>query len=137
MTERDAIFRERLVALMTALNGGESRDPALRRAVGAFVYRLVKEAGARDWTDLKNRADAGSYDSMLQLFQRESQAFHKKGDTKSVRAVEALGISLIARYQQQGDLLPGVRFLDNYIEDCAATVKRANTRVLNIRPTAH
>lgn len=138
MTERDAIFRERLIALMTALNGGEAKDPALHRLVGSYVRRLAQQAGAKNWTDLKTRADAATYDSMLRLFQRDSEEFQKKHDSKGVRALEALAISLIARYQQQADLVPGVRLLDDFIEDCASAVTRSAEKiVVNIRPAAH
>ena len=137
MTERDAIFRERLIALMTALRAGEGKDVVLRRTIGRFVQALAKETGARSWTDIKKRTDPATYDSMLQLFQRESASYQKAGDAKSVRALEALGISLIARHQKQADLLPGVGFLDTYIDECAAAVKRASTRTVNHRPAAH
>jgi hypothetical protein len=138
MTERDAIFRERLLALMTALNGGEAKDPALRRLVGTFALRLTRQANAKNWTDLKNRVDPPTYDSMLRLFQRESEDFQKKQDSKGVRALEALAISLIARHQQQADLVPGVGFLDGYIEDCAAMASKATAKpTLTMRPTAH
>jgi hypothetical protein len=123
MAERDDIFRERLVAVMTALNGGEGHDPAVRRIVGSYAYRMAKESGAKNWADLKARADAITYDSMLKIFREQSEKLQQAGDTKGVRGFEALALSLIARHQKQGDLLPGVGFLDRYIEDCAALVK--------------
>jgi hypothetical protein len=137
MTERDAIFRERLLGLMTALNGGESKDPALRRFVGLFSLRLSKQANAKGWTDLKQRADSATYDSMLRMFQRESEELQKQDDTKGVRALEILAISLISRHQQQPDLLPGVGFLDSYIEDCEGMAKRATAQAPTARPMAH
>jgi hypothetical protein len=137
MTERDTIFRERLIALMTALNGGESKDPALRRLVGTFSQRLCKQSNVKNWKDLKTRADAAAYDSLLRMFQRESEEFQKKGDSKAVRALETLAISLIARHQQQADLLPGVGFLDAYIEKCEELAKRTAGPFLNVRPAAH
>ena len=44
----------------------------------------------------------------------------KAGNDKGVRGVEALAVSMIARHQSQPDLMPGVNFLDRYIEDCMA-----------------
>ena len=125
MEERDKIFRERLVSLMTVLNGTEGRDPALRRAVGSFAYKLTKQVGAKNWTDLKMRVDAASYDSMLRLFTEQGAAFHESGDKAGARGVEALALSLVARHQKQSDLVPGVRFLDRFIEICTALVKPA------------
>ena len=122
---RDLIFRERLVALMTALNGGEGRDPQVRRIVGSYAYQMAKQAGAKNWADLKARADAITYDSMLKIFSEQSAKMHAAGDNKGVRGLEALALSVIARHQKQGDLVPGVGFLDRYIDECVSLVKPA------------
>jgi hypothetical protein len=135
MGERDEIFRDRLVAVMGALNSGESRDPAVRRVVGSYAYRLSKQAGAKNWADLKARADGPTYDALLKLFQEHSAKMQEAGDAKGVRGIEALAISLIARHQKQGDLLPGVGFLDRYIEQCASLAKPA-AKVVVSTPSA-
>ena len=124
MHERDIIFRERLVALMTDLKA-RGRDKPLRRLIGLYSEKLAREAGARDWADLKTRADGPTYDSLLQLFQKQSALAAAKSDDTTVRAFEALAISLIARRQTQEDLLPGVDFLDRYIEECAQNARAA------------
>lgn len=125
MSERDVIYRERLIAVMTALNGGEGRDPAIRRLVGSYAYRMAKEAGAKNWADLKTRANGPTYDSMLKIFQDQSTKMQAAGDAKGVRAMEALALSLVGTHLKRGDLIPGVGFLDRYIEDCASLVKPA------------
>ncbi len=129
--ERDAIFRERLIAVMTALNGGEGSDPAVRRIVGSYAYKMAKETGAKDWSDLKARADASTYDAMLRIFEEQSSTLQQAGDSKGVRGLEALALSLIARHQTQSDLTPGVGFLDRYIEECAAQVRPTARVVVN------
>ncbi len=135
MDERDMIFRQRLVALMSALNSTEGRDPTLRRTVGGYAYKMVKQAGAKNWTDLKARADAGTYDSMLKLFTQQGEAFHESGDKAAARGIEALALSLVARHQKQPDLYPGVGFLDRFIEGCAALVKPAAKVVVSTPPS--
>jgi hypothetical protein len=125
MAERDEIFRSRLIAVMTALNGGEGRDPAVRRIVGSYAYKLAKDAGAKNWADLKARASGPTYDEMLRIFAEQSARMQQAGDSKGVRGLEALALSLIARHQKQGDLVPGVGFLDRYIDECASLVKPA------------
>ena len=125
MADRDDIFRKRLIAVMTALNGGEGRDPAVRRIVGSYAYKIAKDAGAKNWADLKARASGPTYDAILKIFDEQSARLQQAGDTKAVRGLEALALSLVARHQKQGDLLPGVGFLDRYIETCAALVKPA------------
>ena len=134
MGERDEIFRGRLMAVMTALNSGESRDPAVRRVVGSYAYRMAKEAGAKSWADLKARADGPTYDAMLKIFGEQSAKMQEAGNTQGVRGLETLALSLIARHQKQGDLVPGVGFLDRYIEECASLAKHAAKFIVNTTP---
>jgi hypothetical protein len=130
MQERDAVFRERLVAVVGALNKGESRDATLRRVIGGYAYALARQTGARSWADLKQRVDAPGYDALLKRFELDSAGYQKKGDTMSVRALEALALSLIARYQTQNDLVPGVGFLDRFIESCVSAVRPPAKKVV-------
>ncbi|HEX4297857.1 MAG TPA: hypothetical protein VHZ56_07525 [Devosia sp.] len=132
MNERDTVFRERLVALMTDLNGPEGKERPLRRMVGAYAKRLYSEAGARDWTDLKGRADAKTYDSMLNLFQRESEKALRDDDKVSARAFEVLALSVIARRQQQDDLVRGIELLDKYITQCITLAERTRTGFVHV-----
>ncbi len=125
--ERNRIFRERLIALNTELNAGLNNDRTVRRLVGLYALRLPRDAGARDWADLKARADGPTYDSLLRMFQRHSEDAQKRGDTAAVRAFEVLALSLIARRQYQADLLPGVSFIDRYISNCVTRARRANS----------
>ena len=97
----------------------------MRRIVGSYAYRMAKESGAKNWADLKARANGPTYDSMLRIFAEQSAKMQQAGDTKGVRGLEALALSLIARHQSQGDLVPGVGFLDRYIDECASLVKPA------------
>lgn len=124
--ERNDIFRDRLIALNSELNAGLNNDKTLRRLVGLYALRLPLDAGARDWADLKARADGPTYDSMLRMFQRHSEDAQKRGETTAVRAFEVLAISLVARRQHQADLLPGVTFLDKFIDNCVTRARRAN-----------
>jgi hypothetical protein len=123
MTEdRDTIFRQRLIAVISALNGGESRDGIVRSVVGGFANQLVTRFGAKNWTDLKARADGEVYDILLNSFKAESEKFNREGNEKGVRGMEALALSVIARHQSQPDLMPGVNFLDRYIDECVGLV---------------
>ncbi|MEP7241371.1 MAG: hypothetical protein ABI697_10840 [Devosia sp.] len=133
MAERDDIFRERLIAMVGAMHDAEGRDPKLRRTIGMYATRLFKEAGARDWGDLKQRADGATYDSLLQLFQTQSDAAEKSGDKAAVRAFEVLAVSLIARRQYQEDLIAGVQFLDKFIDLCVTVARRAGAQFIPLK----
>jgi len=128
--ERNQIFRERLVAVMTDLNAGAAKDKQLRRRVGVIADRLVREAETRDWTDLKERADGPTYDSLLTLFQRQSADLQKSGDATGVKAFEVMALSLIARRQYQADLATGVNTLDKWIGECLVHARRAGAQFM-------
>jgi hypothetical protein len=128
--ERNQIFRERLVAVMTDLNSGAAKDKQLRRRVGIIADRIVREAGTRDWSDLKERADGPTYDSLLTLFQRQSADLQKSGDTIGVKAFEVMALSLIARRQYQADLATGVTTLDKWIGECMVHARRAGAQFI-------
>jgi len=137
LNDRDQIFRERLLALMSELNTGEEITGKLRRMLGAFANRLSKDSGARDWADLKERADGATYDSLLRLFQRESERAQKAGDALMARSMEVLAISLIARRQYQADLMPGITILDKFIGVCEGVARRRNAQFVPVSRLRH
>jgi hypothetical protein len=128
--ERNQIFRERLVALIADLHAGTAKDKQLRRRVGIIADRIVREAGTRDWSDLKERADGPTYDSLLELFQRQSAELQKADDSIGVKAFEVMAISLIARRQYQADLAAGVTTLDKWIGECLVHARRAGAQFI-------
>jgi hypothetical protein len=125
MADRDQIFRERLIALTEELNAGANNDKRTRQLVGQYATRMPREARARDWADLKERADGPTYDSMLNLFTRQADDAHRVADKSGRRAMEILALSLIARRQNQPDLVQGIAFLDKFIENCATRARRS------------
>ena len=116
--ERAEVFRSRLIAVVSDLNSGEDRNPDLRHLVGSLAYKFHSDARALSWSDLKQRADGPTYDSLLKVFQHQSESATKAGDTLGVKAIELLAISMIARRQGEMSLEPGVEYLDNFIADC-------------------
>ena len=137
MQTRDQIFRERLVDLVARVGATVGDDLRMRQRLGAMATQLAKEAGARDWADLKARADGATYDSLLNLFQRESEGATRSGDTLVGRAVEVLAVSLIARRQYQADLNQGVYILDKYIEGSERMARRARAQFIPVGRGAH
>jgi len=133
LSERSEIFRTRLIAAMTELNADKGADPHLRRTLGNLALRLSREARARNWSDLKERADPATYDSLLKLFQDYSEDANRKGDQITVRALELLGLSLIARNRHEEDMQPGVQALDNYIADCTASAAKGTLHMPGAR----
>jgi hypothetical protein len=133
VNERDQVYRERLVSLIAEIKERAGNDRRIRRLIGAYADRMSKDAGARNWADLKARADDPTYDSMLNMFQREAASAAKADDPKTVSALEVLGISLVGRHQNQADLLPGMVFLDKYIAESEVMAARANARFVPVK----
>ena len=69
------------------------------------------------------------YDILLNSFKAESEKFNREGNEMGVRGMEALALSVIARHQSQPDLMPGVNFLDRYIEECVGLATPPNKAV--------
>ena len=130
MIDRDAIFREQLIALVGDLYGGAGRERELRRLIGLHADKLAHDGGARDWADLKARADGATYDSLLRLFEYQAHEYQKRGDARGVRVFEVLAVSLIARRQTAPDLQQGIETLDRYIEECARNARKAGLRFI-------
>ena len=130
MIDRDAIFREQLVSLVGDLYGGAGRERELRRLIGLHADKLAHDGGARDWADLKKRADGATYDSLLRLFEHQAHEHQKRGDARGVRVFEVLAVSLIARRQTAPDLQQGIETLDRYIEECARNASKAGLQFI-------
>ena len=125
----ELVFRQRLIAVMKALNAGDARDPTVQRVIASFGAQLLQQLAVRSWGELKTSASGEQFNQMLQIFRDESAKFAASGDRKAVLGVEALALSLVARDQTgQRDLTPGIRFLDDYIEDCVALVRASKSR---------
>jgi len=136
MHERDIIFRDKLIALVSDLYAGEGRDKKLRRTIGMYSDKFAKDAGAKDWDDLKARADDPTYDSLLKYLMAQSEFMQKHNDLEGVRAFEVLAISLIARRQTTEELQVGIDTLDRYIAECARNARRKGAHVLPSVPQA-
>ena len=135
MHERDIVFRDKLTAIVADLYAGEGRDKKLRRTIGMYSDKFAKEAGAKDWDDLKARADGPTYDSLLKFLMVQSATMQKHNDMEGVRAFEVLAISLIARRQTADEVQEGIGILDRYIAECARNARRKGAHVLPAVPS--
>ena len=130
MEQRDLVFRQKFLGVMTRLNAGDRNSPEVRRQVGAIANELTRQAGTRAWNDLKRRADGPTFNSLLGLFQKQSESAARMKDDKAVFCFEVLAVSLIARTQRQEDLLEGVRILDQFIANCEKAARKAGIAVI-------
>ena len=47
MEQRDLVFRQKFLGVMTRLNAGDRNSPEVRRQVGAIANELTRQAGTR------------------------------------------------------------------------------------------
>ena len=137
LSEQDQVFRTKLIAMLTELNRGESSNAELRKRVGAYGRRLFTDAGTRTWVELKTNIKGAPYDSLLKLIQTQGATAQQSGDANAARAWEILGLSVISRTRKQADILPGIGFLDRYIEECCGYAKKAGVMVITPKAKAH
>lgn len=125
MTSKEEDFRQRFVAVMQDLREGGARDPEAVWLLGGLAATLVDTAKAKSWPGLKRQLTAADHDGLLRDFQKSGNAFHKEGKVKQAYAVQILGMSLIARTQQDADILAGDELLDEIIDRSIAVYRRS------------
>ncbi|MEQ1901305.1 MAG: hypothetical protein ABL866_11285 [Devosia sp.] len=121
------LFRKRLHELMAGLTISE-REPELRGIVGRAAGQLLTDTKTDSWMHLKSALDGKSYDVILAALQKGGAEMKAAGRPLGIRAFEAIGVSLIARRQNEADLNPIVAMLDDYIEKCIVAVRALKTR---------
>lgn len=99
-------------------------DPKFRAIIGSVADRLLAKSSTNSWSDFKGRIDTSGYDQTLQAFQQGVDDMRRKGQPLGVRAMELMGVALIARYQTDPQLNPVLKMLDTYIEQCATAFKK-------------
>jgi hypothetical protein len=125
MTTKEEEFKQRFVALMQDLRADAGGDPEAVWILGSLAATLVDAAGAKSWPALKRQLTRADYDGLLRDFQKSGNAFHKEGKGKQAYAVQILGMSLIARTQQDADIQAGDELLDEMIARGIAVYRRS------------
>jgi hypothetical protein len=129
---RQKIFTKQLHSVMAGLLTSRA-DPKQRAFVRNAVQQMMDKTRAKSWLDIKRGLDAQNYDSVLTALQDGAKNLKQQNEPLGVRAMEALGVSLIARHQSDETLKPVVRMLDEYIENCVA---RGDPKPKRSRPAA-
>jgi hypothetical protein len=127
---RQKIFTKQLHNVMTGLMTSRA-DPKQRAFVRSTVQQIMDKTRAKSWIDIKRGLDAQNYDNVLVALQDGAKNLKQQNEPLGVRAMEAIGVALIARHQNDEALKPVVRMLDEYIENCmaAAAAKPKRPRV--------
>lgn len=118
-------FKQRFVALMQDLRKDGTQDAEAVWTLGSLAAALIDKAGAKSWPGLKQQLTAADYDGLLRDLQTSGNAFHQEGRRRQAYAAQVLGMSLIARTQQDADVQAGDKLLDEIIERSVAVYRRS------------
>jgi hypothetical protein len=124
MSTKEEEFKQRFVAVLQDLQHNGRNDAEAVWLIGSLAATLVDKAQARSWPALKHGLDRNSYDALLRDFQTQGNAFHREGKGKHAYAAQALGVSLIARTQQDTDIQSGNTLLDELIDHAIGIYRR-------------
>jgi len=125
---REAIFRERFAAILADMKGAEATSEHMA-AVGGLANMFTSRAGQANWTGFKANISKTDYDAILAMMQKQGNRLAREGNTRQVRAIETLAVSLIAKTQiRDADIAADAVILDNLI-DRALSAYHASTPV--------
>lgn len=87
--------------------------------LGSLAARLVKEAKADNWTDLKLKISPRSLEEVVETLESQATAYVAEGRTKPAYVARLLGISLVASRINDVKLRQRDQMLNNFIDTAA------------------
>ena len=132
MTEA-ADFIATFHAVVDELDKTARRDTETMWLLGSLAARLVKEARADNWTDLKLRIGRTSLQELVETLDSQAGTLEAGGKTKAVYVARLLGISLVAGTLPDPLVKRRDQLLNNFI-DTAAIVFIQNHNAATARP---
>lgn len=115
--ERD--FAIQFHAVVDALDQQGRRDNETMWLLGSLAARLVREARADNWTDLKLRLERPSRDALVGTLDKQATDLAAGGKTKPAYVAHLLGISLVAGTLSDPQLKKRDMLLNNFIDTAA------------------
>lgn len=101
--------------------------------LGSLAARLVREAKADNWTDLKLRIGPKSLEELVTTLDSQAATYQQDDKVKQAYVARLLGISLVAGRVSEPRLRQRDQMLNNFI-DTAAIVFIENHNAANARP---
>jgi len=87
--------------------------------LGSLAARLVKEAKADNWTDLKLKISPRSLEEVVDTLESQAAAYTAEGKTKPAYVARLLGISLVASRIDDPKLRQRDQMLNTFIDTAA------------------
>lgn len=112
-------FATEFHAVVDALDRHGRGDNETMWLLGSLAARLVKEARADNWTDLKLRLAAQSRQDLVGTLDTQATQFAASGKAKPAYVARLLGISLVAGTLSDPALKKRDQLLNNFIDTAA------------------
>lgn len=125
MATKEDDFKERFIAVMKNLHSDGQKDPEAMWLMGSLAARLCDKSRQPSWTQFKSSRTKRGYDSLLEDFAKEGNAYHNQGKVRHAYAVQLLAMSMIARYQKDEDVQVGLKLLDEMIDRSIVNFKKS------------
>lgn len=125
MPTKEEDFKQRLAAVLSDLNDEGKNDAEAMWLLGSLAAGIVDKAGAASWPAFKRDISRDTYDRLLGDFQAEGNRQYADGDEKKAYAIQALGLSLVARTQQRDPTMAqGEQLLDAIVTSAIAFFRK-------------
>lgn len=121
----DVEFATQFHRLVDELDRNGRRDTQVMLLLGSLAARLIREAGADNWTDLKLRISERSLKEVVETLDAQAASYAAEGRSKPAYVARLLGISLVAGRLADPDLLRRDQMLNSFIDAAADVVIEA------------
>jgi hypothetical protein len=115
----DAEFAAQFHRVIDELDRHGRSDNETMWLLGSLAARLVREARADNWTDLKLKIAPESLEELVDTLDRQAASYQAEGKTKPAYVARLLGISLVAGRLPDPALKQRDQLLNNFIDTAA------------------
>ena len=102
--------------------------------LGSLAARLVREARADNWTDLKLKIATDSLEELVVTLDQQAATYQAEGKTKPAYVARLLGISLVAGRLPDPVLKQRDQLLNNFIDTAAIVFIQSHNAGTAARP---
>jgi hypothetical protein len=132
MSTKEQDFKERLAAMMSDLQEVAKDDREAVWLIGSLAAKLVDLYKLRTWTQFKASLSAAAYDQLLKDMIEQGNAYHREGKVKAAYAIQALGMSVVARTQKDPAVRAGDKLLDLFIDSSVMIYRKSQAANVNL-----
>jgi hypothetical protein len=132
MSTKEQDFKERLAAMMSDLQEVAKDDREAVWLIGSLAAKLVDLYKLRTWTQFKASLSAAAYDQLLKDMIEQGNAYHREGKVKAAYAIQALGMSVVARTQKDPAVRAGDKLLDQFIDSSVMIYRKSQAANVNL-----